>query len=148
MDLTLTRNTFFPTTTLGVLSVDGKLECYTLEDRVRVDPNPETPQNEAKVYGETAIPEGRYRVVINMSPKFKKLMMRLLDVPGFTGILIHGGNKHQDTFGCILVGQAISGETIKPGTSTPAVRALFNKVQAALNKGEEVWITITSEVKP
>lgn len=142
MKLELVRHTFLPTTTIGNLYVDGKLECYTVEDRVREDPRPDTPQNEAKVYGETAIPEGRYRVVITESPRFKKPMMRLLDVPGFTGILIHGGNTHKDTQGCILVGHAISGNAIKPGTSTPAVRALFDKVQAAINRREEVWITI------
>lgn len=142
MELGLNRFQHTETTTLGVLSIDGKVECYTVEDRVRVDPDPSTPQNEAKVYGETAIPAGRYRVVMNMSPRFKKVMPRLLDVPGFTGILIHGGNTHKDTFGCILVGQALSGDKIKPGTSTPAVRALYAKIQSAIDRGEEVWITI------
>ena len=97
--------------TLGRLSVDGKHCCYTLEDEVRTGP---------KVWGETAIPAGVYEIIINMSPRFKKLLPRLLNVPGFDGILIHKGNTAKDTYGCILVGDKIQGEAIAPGTSTPA----------------------------
>ena len=59
---------------------------------------------EKKVYGETCIPYGTYKVVINKSPKFKRLMPRLLDVPHFDGILIHSGNTEKDSAGCIILG--------------------------------------------
>lgn len=72
--------------TVGRLFVDGKYLCNTLEDRVR------DLTKEKKVPGETAIPAGRYRVIVNVSPKFGRELPRLLDVPGFEGILIHRGN--------------------------------------------------------
>jgi len=130
--------------------VNDVFQCYTLEDMVREDPNPATPQNEAKVMKETAIPSGVYKVIINMSPKFKRMMMRLLDVPGFDGILIHGGNTVEDSAGCILVGNAIGQslvmnrmvDAIMAGTSTPALHSLQAKVQTALDAGEEVTLEI------
>lgn len=67
--------------TVGRLFVDGKYLCDVLEDKVR-EPG-------VKVPGKTAIPAGRYRVVVRMSPKFKRELPRLLDVPGFEGILMH-----------------------------------------------------------
>ena len=137
MELTLTR-TLEETATPGALSVDGVFECWTLEDRVRKL----GPKGEGKVMGDTAIPAGRYPVTINLSPRFKRPMIRLLDVPFFAGILIHGGNTTEDTHGCILVGDAMIGDSICAGTSTPAIRRLQAKVQAALDRGEPVWITI------
>ena len=141
MEILVTRAPSSDRATLGTLFVDGKQECVTLEDVVRVD-DPATPQNEgAKVWGATAIPAGRYRVIINMSPRLKKPMMRLLNVPNFTGILIHSGNTDINTLGCILVGQQIVGRDYIRG-GTHALPALQAKVQAALDRGEEVWITL------
>ena len=57
-----------------------------------------------KRYGETAIPTGKYKVVLDYSPKFKKILPHVLDVKGFEGIRIHSGNDKEDTFGCLLVG--------------------------------------------
>lgn len=85
--------------TIGKLYLDGVYFCDTLEDKVR-DLN-----KEAKVPGETAIPAGRYKVIVNMSSRFKRLLPRLLNVPHFDGILIHRGNTSKDTSGCILVGE-------------------------------------------
>lgn len=139
MELRLER-TLKAKATVGKLYVDGTFECFTLEDPVRdLGPN-----GEGKIPGDTAIPAGRYRVVINLSPRFGKLMIRLLEVAFFTGILMHGGNTTVDTHGCILVGDELKGETIRGGTSTPAIRRLFAKVKAALDRGESVWITITN----
>lgn len=127
--------------TLGCLDIDGDPFCYTLEDVVRPDPNPATPANEAKVYGETAIPSGRYRLDITYSPKFRKPMILVKDVPGFTGIRIHSGNDADDTLGCILVGSVVDGDNRIHGGSEVMPR-LFGKVQAALDRGEAVWLTI------
>lgn len=141
MELLLIRNPTEQGTTLGKLTVDGAFECFTLEDEVRVD-NPATPQNEgAKVYGKTAIPAGRYKITITFSPKFQKEMLLVNEVPGFTGIRIHSGNDAEDTLGCILVGQVTDSDTRIHGGSI-ALPALFKKVSAILNKGEEVWLTI------
>lgn len=95
MELLLKRIFKGPKYTIGKLYVDGKYFCNTLEDAVR----------KAKIPNETAIPYGTYKVIVNMSPKFKRLLPRLLDVPGFDGILIHRGNTPSDTSGCILVGE-------------------------------------------
>lgn len=141
MDLTLQRLKPGKTAMLGGLWVNSGYECVTLEDISRPDPNVATPQNEAKVYGATAIPAGRYEVIINLSQRFKRMMMRLVDVPGFTGILIHSGNTSVDTHGCILVGQQVIGPDYIRGGSV-ALPRLQRQVQAALDKGERVWITI------
>jgi hypothetical protein len=82
------------TCTIGKMYIDGIDTCYTLEDVVR----------EEKIYGETAIPTGTYKVIINFSNRFQQLMPLLLDVPEFEGVRIHPGNTDKDTHGCILVG--------------------------------------------
>jgi hypothetical protein len=142
MHLDLYRNATENDATPGRLLVNGVHECFTLEDVVREDPNPATPVNEAKVYGQTAIPAGTYRVVVDYSPRFGKLMPRVLDVPGFTGIRFHSGNDPEDTLGCILVGDKLSNGRIAPGTSKPAYRRLFARLQEASDRGEEITITI------
>jgi len=144
MELELHRTNLGAKATLGTLMVNGKAECITLEDVVRLD-DPNTSKDEgAKVYGETAIPAGRYRVIINMSPRLQRMMMRLLGVPGFDGILIHSGNDDVDTKGCILVGLTIDGPDHIHGGSIelPILQA---KVQKALDAGEEVWITVSND---
>ena len=99
MELTLTRTTKKKGCTLGVLAVNGKEMCDTMEPTWR------DLKKERKVKGCTAIPEGRYPVVITLSPKFGKWLPLLLNVPFFEGIRIHAGNTPTDTEGCILVGE-------------------------------------------
>lgn len=145
MRMELIRRRMINSATEGDLMVDGKLFCHTLEDVVRVDPNPATPQNEAKVYGQTAIPAGSYRVVMTMSPKFKKILPRLLDVPGFDGILIHKGNGPEDTLGCILVGETVESGRIPGGASSPAFDRLMSVLTAAHARGEAIVIAISED---
>ncbi len=132
MRLLLVRRPSVAGFTLGTLSIDGTHECYTGEDEVR-------PAG-VKVPGKTAIPAGRYRVIINLSQRFGRLMPLLLNVPQFEGIRIHTGNTQADTEGCILVGRGF-----QPGRVTDsrlAYDALFPKLQAALTGGNDVWIEI------
>ena len=98
MKLLLRRKEYGAEATIGTLAIDGVHECWTLEDVVR-------PAGAAKVPGRTAIPAGKYHVVLSWSPKFKQRMPLLVGVPNFAGIRIHAGNTHQDTEGCILVGR-------------------------------------------
>ena len=99
MKLTLKRIAKRDSYTIGKLYLEGEYFCDTLEDRVR-DLN-----REKKIPGETAIPAGRYDVIVNVSPRFKRELPRLLNVPHFDGILIHRGNTAKDSSGCILVGE-------------------------------------------
>lgn len=95
--LLVKREFFAETYTIGKLYVDGVYFCDTLENPVR-------PEG-VKIPNETAIPYDTYKVIVNFSPKFKRLLPRLLNVPMFDGILIHRGNSVKDTSGCILVGE-------------------------------------------
>lgn len=134
MKLLLRRDIFTTKSTTGQLFVDGQFECYTLEDRMR----------EKKVHGQTAIPMGRYNVIVNHSRRFGKDMPLLENVSGFSGIRIHSGNTAGDTEGCILVG---NGRTVdRISDSRTAFKALFAKIKAALDKKETVSIEIVVEL--
>lgn len=97
-----------------------------------------------KIPHKTAIPAGRYRVTIDMSTRFKRMMLHILDVPGFDGIRIHSGNTAEDTDGCPLVGQILAPDARSIKNSMLALEALQPKVQAALDRKEEVWINVLS----
>jgi hypothetical protein len=116
--------------TIGSLKVDGDWEAWTLEDPVR----------EPKIYGETAIPAGRYGVEITHSPRFKRELPLLLNVDGFAGVRIHPGNTTRDTEGCILVGSDRYAKSI--GRSRLAFDGLFAKLRAAKARGEKIELTI------
>jgi len=126
--------------TSGKLYVNGEFECWTLEDKVREIQN--VPVSAWKIKGKTAIPRGTYRIDIDWSNRFKKLMLHVLDVKGFDGIRIHIGNTDKDVEGCVLVGDD-PGDDGFLGKSTPAYNRLFKKVKDAINAGTDVWLTIT-----
>ena len=128
MQITVKRLHKTDTSTIGELSINGLFECYTLEDVERP----------VKIKNETAIPKGTYKVIINQSNRFKRLLPLLIDVPGFEGVRIHSGNSNHDTEGCILVGRTRSKDFI--GQSRKAFEKLFKKMQAAKN----ITITILS----
>jgi hypothetical protein len=109
--LILTRYHFDETFTSGILTLDGKFVCYTVEDKVR-----ELRSKADKIPGKTAIPAGTYKIVVNMSNRFKREMIQLLNVPYFEGIRMHGGNTHEDTEGCILVARNFKGLGLIQGT--------------------------------
>ena len=126
--------------TVSEVFLDGSHECYGLEDEVRADPNASTPENEAKVAGKTAIPAGKYRVVMTRSPRFNKVLPLLLDVPGFTGVRIHAGNRAENTDGCLLVGEEAQETTIS--RSKEALFELMAAIDSAIETGEQVFIEI------
>lgn len=132
MILTLTRHPSANGWTLGEITIDGAHQCWTCEDVVRTG---------AKIPGETAIPAGRYRVVVTPSPRFGRDLPLLLDVPGFVGIRIHPGNTAADTEGCILPGTRYNPGGVE--ASRDAFAALFDTITDAIGAGREVWMEIT-----
>ena len=92
---------------VGILYINGQRICETLEDKDRGLSADQSLSviKKLKVKGETAIPIGTYNVGWTYSPRFKKMLPLLKDVPAFEGIRIHSGNKANDTEGCILCGR-------------------------------------------
>lgn len=149
MELYLKRIAKRETYTIGRLSIDGVRFCDTLEDTdrgLRQD-LPVSVLRAKKKKGVTAIPTGRYRVTLEMqSPKYKDRQQyafckgyipRLLNVPAYDGVLIHIGNTHRDTEGCILVGEnKVVGKVIN---STDTFHKLYEILKSA--KGY-IFITI------
>ena len=124
-------------TVLDEYSAGEELEyvCDTLEPQWR-----DYAKGARKIKGKSAIPEGRYPVVITYSPKFKQWLPLLLGVLNFSGVRIHAGNTVKDTQGCILVG-----ENLKKGmvlNSRKYVDLVKKKIVEAKDKGEGVWIEI------
>jgi len=138
MELLLQSFLFTPRTTISKLFVDGVFECYILEDCTREIPG--VPAKEWKIPKQTAIPSGRYQVVLSRSTRFKKLLPELLNVPGYLGVRIHGGVTSEDTEGCLLTGTSYEGEKLLE--SQKAKLALMTKIANAAFEGEQVWITI------
>lgn len=141
MNITLNRIAKKAKYTIGKLYINDKYFCDTLEDTDRGLTQSMTEQQigSKKVYGETAIPTGTYRIIISYSNKFKKQMPLLLNVPGFAGIRIHSGNTEKDSLGCILVGKNKAvGKVLE---SIDTYSKLFSILQEA-NKKETIKITI------
>ena len=90
---------------------------------------------------ETAIPYGTFKVIVNYSPKFKRELPRLLNVPYFEGILIHNGATQNNSSGCIIVGK--NTEVGKVTNSTFYMNNLTALLKAELDKGNSITITIS-----
>ena len=147
MKLDVVRTQFGADATNGLLFVDGKFECFTLEDQVREG---------SKIMKETAIPLGEYEIkfrnIGGYDSKYRARygtdwhngMLELQDVPNFTYILIHTGNTDEHTAGCLLVGETQQdldkGKDGFVGGSGDAYKKFYPKVRDALNAGEKVTI--------
>jgi hypothetical protein len=135
MKLVLNRDVIGDTFTLGSLTVDDQRIGFTCEDKDRHLEN-----GGEKVYGETAIPRGRYKVIISFSQRFKKPMPEILNVPGFEGIRIHGGNTDADTLGCILLGAQRTSNGV--ANCAAVNNSLISMLEKAEDIGDEVWLTV------
>ena len=128
--------------TIGTMFVDGVKFCDTCEDKDRGLQQDMTLAQikKLKVYGQTAIPTGRYKIKMTYWGKYKKYYPELCNVPGYTSILIHGGKNAMATLGCVLVGEnKIKGGLINSGKYVGELR---EKITAEIKSGKEVWITI------
>ena len=130
MKLTLTRMWDNVNETLGILSIDDVEQCLILEDQYQKE----------KVYGETRIPEGTYKIKLRTNGRmhedyskkydFHRGMLELQNVPNFKYVYIHVGNDDDDTLGCLITGRKVvvkSGK-IKLESSTEAYKELYKKV--------------------
>lgn len=136
MELALRRTTRLEDRTLGELSVDGKFECYTLEDEDRLH------KGGLKVDGLTAIPIGRYKIRLALSPKRGYMVPWVDGVPGFSHVQIHRGNGPEDSHGCVLVGTSLDQGRLVG--SRVAFEALVSKLRKAEEeRWEDIWLTIS-----
>ena len=145
MKITIDRKWKKDTYTIGRLFVNGSLFCNTLEDKDRGLKQTDSLSSikSRKIYGETAIPTGVYKIDMETtSPKYsavkwykdlcKGKMPRLKNVPGFEGVLIHPGNTALDTLGCILVGKnTVVGKLTE---SKDVFAKLYKQMKAAYDK--------------
>lgn len=132
-----------PGYTISRVYVNGEYQGYNaLEDPDRgLDSKmPLSEISKVKIKGNTRIPHGRYRVIFTYSPKFNKDMPLLVGVPGYEGVRIHPGNSNKDTEGCILIGRNDKVGWISESKKYTGI--LIDKIKAAINKGEIVYITI------
>jgi hypothetical protein len=141
MELVLNRTTRTNRSTISELTVNGVFECFVLEDKDRGLRQGMTLSElmALKIKTRTAIPSGRYEIVVNFSDRFQKMLPLLLDVPAFAGIRIHPGNTDTDTEGCLLPGKTKSPDMV--GSSRAAFTVLFDKIKAAIQR-EKVFITV------
>ena len=153
MELKITRNYKKSAYTIGNLYVNGEWFCNTCEDKDRglSSTMPLEEIKKKKIYGETAIPYGRYIVRMDIvSPKYNGYewyrknfggrMPRLDSVKGFLGILMHPGTTALDSAGCILVG--LNKQKGKVLESRATFLKLWNIMEAARKRKETIYLTI------
>ena len=148
MELEVIRISSGSDSTNGILldKTNNKFLAYTLEDE----------QRDVKVYGETRIPNGTYKLQLRKEggyhqkynkrfPNIHMGMLHVIDVPGFEYILIHCGNTDEHTAGCLLVGDSQENNQITKdgfiGKSTQAYKRIYPRIAEAIECGEQVTIT-------
>ena len=119
--------------------------AYTLEDE----------QRDVKVWGETRIPAGKYKLSLRKEGGFHnryrdkygsmhKGMIHVNDVPGFEFILWHTGNTDEHTAGCLIMGNTQSNNRIAKdgfiGSSVDAYKFVYPRVAAAIEAGISVEV--------
>lgn len=147
MELILERKIHNKTSTEGNLYIKEagtmwKWFCNTIEDVVRARPGEW--KKELKVYAKTAIPYGRYPVLVTWSNKFKRLLTGVFDVPDFEGIRIHNGTSETSSAGCIIVSYKDDDKSHRLVNEKAAMNDLVKIVQKA-QKTEKIWLTIVDD---
>lgn len=128
--------------TIGRMSLNGVYFCDTLEDTDR-GLNSTMPLDEIlakKIKAQTAIPTGKYDVILTFSPRFKRVLPLLLNVPGYQYIRVHNGNRPDSTEGCLLVGEnKVKGQVIN---SRATLEKLMSVLLECEKRKEKITITI------
>ena len=135
VDALLLRSDFGDNFTLGTFCFAGKFVGYTCEDKDR-----HLEAGGMKVPGETAIPRGYYRLTVSMGQRFGKLMPEIKDVPGFSGVRIHGGNSAVDSLGCPLLGAIKTTNGVKDCREVN--KRLIALIQGVEAQGDECWLVV------
>lgn len=128
--------------TIGRMSLNGVYFCDTLEDTDR-GLNATMSVGEIlakKIKAQTAIPTGKYDVILTFSPRFKRVLPLLLSVKGYEGVRIHAGNTNKDTEGCLLVGE--NKEKGKVLNSRATLEKLMSVLLECEKRKEKISITI------
>ena len=133
MEIKLERKNFTDTYTEGNLYVDGKWFCHVVEDTVRAKPGQWSASK--KVYGKTAIPYGRYPVLVTWSNRFKRQLTGIFNVPDFEGIRIHNGTSAASSAGCPIISYKNVGNGVLVNEKA-AMNDLCKMVQAAQKTGK------------
>lgn len=138
LNIALIREEKYSTCTMGKLYLNDSYFCDTLEDidRGLYDTMPLEEIKSKKVYGLTAIPYGKYKVIVNYSNKFKKLMPLLINVKGYEGVRIHNGSFASDSYGCVLIGKKVKENFINQSRDT------FSQFMNKLQGYDEIWLEI------
>lgn len=136
VDFVLKREIFQEAFTLGTMLKDGEFFAFTCEDQDR-----KLEDGGEKVPGATAIPLGKYRLTATISTRFSRLMPLVQDVPGFSGIRIHGGNTAKDTEGCPLIGALRTGMGV--AGCAEVVARLIKIIVETEAAGGECWLEVT-----
>lgn len=124
--ITVERLTHDDQPTIGVVKVNGRPLCFSLEDRFRQD----------KVAGDTRIWDGDYRLKWRTAGRWARKLaawgfpgsLEIEGVRDFSDVLIHVGNTKTDTEGCILLGQGASFHTRTVARSVAACKRLYGLV--------------------
>lgn len=134
MKISVVRTTRTPNSTGGLLYIDGKFQCVTLEpyDRSIYQTDPSSSIARIKVQDKTCIPYGQYNVTITYSPHFQRDLPLINNVPGFQGVRIHPGNKPSDTEGCILIGEELNIDWVSNSIKT--FDKVYPQIQQALSQ--------------
>jgi hypothetical protein len=138
MLLHLARKPSHKGATIGALAINGVFHSWVCEDVIREVKG--QPVSAWKVDKKTAIPQGTYAVILTMSARFGRVLPLLVDVPGFSGIRFHKGNRSDQTEGCLLPGLTRYDNYV--GQSAPAFDALFDRLVKATKAGETIQIHI------
>lgn len=131
---TLKRKIAVAGATLGILFAGVGSQYATVEDPVRVLSSCTSTTCVGKINGKTAIPAGTYEIRDTYSPRFKKNMLEVMNVPGFQGIRIHSGNTADDTEGCLILGMRATQNGV--AESRVAMQKFNLEARAALKKGK------------
>ena len=115
--------------TKSIIFIDGDFFSFGLEPEYKTA---------NRVFGQRdLIPEGVYKVILSYSPKFKRVLPEVLNVPFNSGIRIHPGNYPKDTSGCLLPGSYFVEDTLMKS------RVKFDKLYDLIDK----WIINKCEVR-